>query len=151
MVRQECYQHFLINFPSTPLLSFWSKEDIDAIEERSPIRASHLVHLDTNQGGVGVLEVTYRLTDHSLPSKKYRGMDNLGSSSFLKVGDQRLMPRRGALDNLHKLFDTMVATPKHIDSLHVQLRILRVPGQVSHDSIKMQEAAIHEVTVMMHI
>ncbi len=75
-----------------------SKEEIDAIEERAPVRANHLIHLDTNQGGVGVLEVTYRCTPNSIPSKKHRGMENLGSLSFLKVEEQRLMPRRGTLD-----------------------------------------------------
>lgn len=76
-----------------------TREEIDAIDCVPNARATHIIHHDTNQGGVGMLQVTYVRTEHARRGKEKKGLDHLASLPFLKIGRQVLIPRRECRDS----------------------------------------------------
>lgn len=73
-----------------------SSEDLTQLavdNDGSRPATTHLLHRDTDQGGVGVLRVVYDLTEHARRSKALRPVDSLVSQPFLRVESQDLICR----------------------------------------------------------
>lgn len=60
------------------------------------LRKNHLIHVDGDLGGIALLAVGYELTEHSRFSEQLKAIENLPSLPFLRIDQQRVLPRSAA-------------------------------------------------------